>query len=366
MRPTRRGHRSARSPFKSFSNVWPVIQNLFGGHTSAIMASPPVLPPMNKISLIGIWMETVLYGFNCIVFGLCLFVLFRKSRHSESKWMLASTSTLLFVLCTIHIAASLRQLLDVFIDAPEGVSSDWSILYWLSQSTPMGILKAFMYDTLVFIQDLVLIWRLYIVYGRDWKICLFPVLVELVHMGAAYAASIILTDPATTIYTPIVSHLGLTGWSLDISLNVSLTLAIAGRLWWMGRKVSFSSSGHLVPNRYMSVIYTVVESGGLFAAVTIIMLGLYLNGSPLAFTGMDISSQLAVLTPLLIVVRVGLGLTHGLPSAYEQYTQSLQTQSHITAPSYRPRGIEIAITHALKMDDLSKQFQTFTSNDAKV
>ncbi|GBE78981.1 hypothetical protein SCP_0201780 [Sparassis crispa] len=47
------------------------------------------------------------------------------------------------------------------------------------------------------------------------------------------------------------------------------------------------------------------------------MLILYLVGSPLALTGMDISTQLAVMTPLLIIVRVGLGLTHGLPSMYK-------------------------------------------------
>ncbi|KAI9573366.1 hypothetical protein HD554DRAFT_2166986 [Boletus coccyginus] len=38
------------------------------------------LPPMDKIFLIGIWVETVLYGVNCVMYALCMLVLLRGGK----------------------------------------------------------------------------------------------------------------------------------------------------------------------------------------------------------------------------------------------------------------------------------------------
>ncbi|KIJ64872.1 hypothetical protein HYDPIDRAFT_28226 [Hydnomerulius pinastri MD-312] len=330
------------------------------------------LPPMGKISLIGIWMETVLYGVNVIIYGLCMFVLWREKRGLE---MLSITSTVLFLMCTIHVAASLRQMLEAFIYAPSDVPN-YSTLYWLSQTAPMAVLKAVLYDNLVFLQDIVLIWRLYIVWGRNWKVVVLPIIAEGAHMACAYAATAVITQPGTQLYNSLFSRLGSSGWALDITLNVSVTLAIALRLWWMGRRVSaLYDPVSARYNRYASVIYTVVESGGLFAAVTVVMLGLYVGNSPVAFTGLDIASQLAVLSPLLIVVRVGLGMTHGLPKAYEQVTASPSMQRaardghSVQTAGSRMEGprIEFPRTHELELDNISDRSQTFaTGRDVKV
>lgn len=62
--------------------------------------------------------------------------------------VLVLTSTLLFSLCTVHVAASLRQLLEAFVYVPADVS-DYSNLYWLNATTPLSVLKKVLYDTLV-------------------------------------------------------------------------------------------------------------------------------------------------------------------------------------------------------------------------
>ncbi|KIJ57815.1 hypothetical protein HYDPIDRAFT_111550 [Hydnomerulius pinastri MD-312] len=313
------------------------------------------IPPMDKISLVGIWIETVLYGFNCIVYGLCMFVLLRKGRGPGTSWMLSITSTVLFLLCTVHVAASLQQLLEAFIYAPP--IPGYSSAYWLSQTASMAVLKAVLYDCLGFLQDIVLIWRLYIVWGRKWQIAALPIIFELGHMSVAYAGTVLVTKPGVALYGSVFARLGLAGWAMDITLNVGVTFAIAARLWWMGRKVSSLTSSNPTPNPYLSTMYTIIESGGLFASVTVVMLGLYLSGSPLAFTGLDISCQLAVLTPLLIVVRVGLGLTHGLPKAYEQAT--ISSGLRFTRSAQSGPGVQVA--HAVELDHFSNQSQIFTS-----
>jgi len=286
-----------------------------------------------------------------------MFVLLRDGKVISRQRVLVLTSTLLFSLCTIHVAASLRQLLEAFVYVPSDVPN-YSNLYWLDSTTSLSVLKEVLYDTLVFIQDIVLIWRFYVVFGRNWKFVIFPILLEAAHMAAAYAATIIYTiNPGISLYNSIVSRLGLTGWALDISLNVSLTVAIATRLWWMGRTVSPMIASRPTENRYLSSVYVIVESGGLFAGATIIMLGLYVHNSPVTLTALDVASQLAVLTPLLIVVRVGLGLTHGSQRDYETIPRSRTAGSRV--PVVGGMGHQMGLT---SISSMSRSLE----NDTKV
>ena len=57
-------------------------------------------------------------------------------------------STILFLLCTVYIGASLRQLLEAFVYAPVDVP-DYSTTYWLDHTTTLRMLKNSLYGTLV-------------------------------------------------------------------------------------------------------------------------------------------------------------------------------------------------------------------------
>lgn len=97
----------------------------------------------------------------------------------------------------------------------------------------------------------------------------------------------------------MVKGLGLAGWSLDLVVNISVTLVIAARLWYMGMKVTSMTSSRTHSsdqqwNKYLAPIFTIIESGALFAAVTIVMLILYLTGNPVTLAALGIATQLAV------------------------------------------------------------------------
>jgi len=280
--------------------------------------------------MICIWIETVLWGINCVLFsGVCFVLLKRTGRKGiNSGWILGITSVVLFAMVTVHVGISLRQLLEAFVNIPSGSSPLYSTLYWIDETNRLAVVKDYIYNYTVFIQDLILIWRMYIVWGKNWKICVIPVLVELVHTGVATAGTVLLAKPGANPESPVLSKLGVAGWSLDLAVNISVTAAIAGRLWFMGMKVSSISSSRQGYNPYLTSILTIVESGALFAVVTMVLLVLYEVGSPLALTVIDVATQLATTTPLLIIVRVGLGLTHKLPDAYSTYKS---TTSHGTA-----------------------------------
>lgn len=57
-------------------------------------------------------------------------------------------STILFLLCTCYVGASLQQLLDAFVYAPAGIP-DYSTTYWLDLALTPRIIKNMLYSTLV-------------------------------------------------------------------------------------------------------------------------------------------------------------------------------------------------------------------------
>jgi len=57
-------------------------------------------------------------------------------------------STILILLTTVHVGASLQQLLNAFVYAPADVP-DYSMTYWLYDDATLHVLKYNIYETLV-------------------------------------------------------------------------------------------------------------------------------------------------------------------------------------------------------------------------
>ncbi|KAI9573368.1 hypothetical protein HD554DRAFT_862412 [Boletus coccyginus] len=283
------------------------------------------LPPMDRISMIGTWVETVLYGI-CVMYALSMLILLRGGKIPTLRWVLVVMSTILILLATVHVGASLQQLLDAFVDVPADIP-DYSTIYWIYGSklgTTLRVLKCNIYDALVFTQDFIIIWRLFVVFMYDWRVIVFPVILAAASIGTGYSATAIAARPGVGPYGSIVPSLAISSWAFNITLNVSVTMAIAVRLWWMGRTAASLTS--TPTNRYALSIYVVVESGAIFSGANIIAFVLYASNNPYFSTGADVVSQLATLTPLLIVVQVGLTYQHRfsrrktVPTAQDEIT----------------------------------------------
>ncbi|KAI9573416.1 hypothetical protein HD554DRAFT_2167030 [Boletus coccyginus] len=233
------------------------------------------------------------------MYALSMPILLRGGKVPTQRWVLVAMSTILILLAT-----SLQQLLDAFVYLPADVP-DYSTTYWLDYTTTLSLLKDNLYNTLVFAQDFILIWRLYVVFMYDWRVIVFPMILEAASIGTAYPATVIGARPDVGMFSSIVPSLAI---SACITLNVSVTMAIAGRLWWMGR-----TTAPLTPtltNQYALSIYVAVESGAIFAGANIISLVLYASYNTAASVVIDVTSQLATLTPLLIIVQLGLTGQH--------------------------------------------------------
>ncbi|KAJ4496685.1 hypothetical protein C8R41DRAFT_902019 [Lentinula lateritia] len=270
-----------------------------------------IVTPFDKMFLTSIWIETLLYGLNCAVFGTAMYVLIRKQSRN-SNWFLIPVSVFLFSLSTGYVAVSFRQLLNAFIFAPPGGAS----AYFKIQTNPLAVTKLILYSTNVTAQNLFLIWRLWGVWNRRWWVVVLPLAMEIVHTVSEFIAigEGAVPRPNQRVkgdFILIIRQLSIVNWCMDLAINICVTAAIAFRLWQMARTVGPSMPGH---RQFLGIMRMILESGLLFATATLITVSIYLSGSLDTVNAIDGIVQFATITPLLIIVRVGLGLTAGQQS----------------------------------------------------
>ena len=93
-----------------------------------------------------------------------------------------------------------------------------------------------------------------------------------------------------------------------MTLNLSVTVAIAWRLWWMGRQLASLAGTRANRNTSINVV---IESGVISAVGYTIVFALYASNSPVLWAGLDAAPQLAV-------------CVHPLPSGFPSRTESLR------------------------------------------
>jgi hypothetical protein len=227
--------------------------------------------------------------------GLSMFMLLRReAKVPTPRWTLLVMCTILFLLCTVHVGASLQQLLDAFIYVPADVP-DYSTTYWLVYTTTLRVLKDNLYVTVVFTQDAILIWRLHVVFMYDWRVVILPIIFAVGRISLVYAASAVSTLPNDGSLT---TSLIISGWAIGLILTVSITGAIVARLWRMGRPMSSLTSTST--NRFASSIYLIMQSGAISVVAGTTVAALFASSNPASFSGLDVICQLIVWGHLLI------------------------------------------------------------------
>ena len=111
-------------------------------------------------------------------------------------------------------------------------------------------------------------------------------------LGTIYATSPVSALLNEGSYGPVISSLFTSAWALDMILNLFVTVAIAGRLWWIDRTMASLTATRT--NQYVSSMYVVVESGAISAVTTTVIFLLYITNSPASFAAFDVASQLVV------------------------------------------------------------------------
>ncbi|CCL98627.1 uncharacterized protein FIBRA_00629 [Fibroporia radiculosa] len=262
------------------------------------------------------WVESALWGVYTVLYGLTLRIIGRKGWGSSNKVTLGAI-TLLYSLATAHNVMSLQILINAFITY---IQEPGPIVYLSEIAVLLNVARDMVYITTIVIGDSVLVWRLYVVWGKNIWIAIFPLCMILATAITGYVAIGQWLNPAlqsTNINMAVFndSVRWVTAmYAVSLSTNVSVTAITAGRIWWVsyrGRKIASATSGA----RYTRVIILLLESGAMLAAMKIMefilfeIAGTGIGGDNALWIVLEAMPQAMGIMPTLIVLAVTSGYT---------------------------------------------------------
>ncbi|KAG2358904.1 hypothetical protein BDR07DRAFT_1462730 [Suillus spraguei] len=287
-----------------------------------------------QMYITGIWLEAILYGTNCVLFCICIFILL-NNREGASRKTLLFSSVIQFSLATAHVIISLLQLMTAFATSASAADK-----YFANPGgNKLYVAGFFVYVFNTFAQELLLIWRLYVIWGHNFKICIIPFIVWMIHCCiGSFAVSGFIPATATPLTRNVHSY-GLAGWGLETGVNFLASGGIAYRLWNAGRHRTAVLTGR---PKYKASFFIIIECGALITSCTVIMFALYAANRPEGLVGVGAATQITTITPLLIIVRVGFAMS------------KRRTVTTATSLSTFPNSLQVNVDRAMyTYDDCS-------------
>ncbi|CAL1712979.1 unnamed protein product [Somion occarium] len=238
---------------------------------------------LDKAYLTAIWLETVFYGMNFVLFWVCIFVLTYKRRTPKINKFLVS------------VAVAMRRDWE---GGPAAFFSDVSI--------PANVVKVGIHTVNSIIGDGVVVWRCWLVWGRDWKMCVVPIFLVMASAACGFAQTVYFAKEKAlrSAFAHILQIWNGSLFSLSLATNVTVTLLISLRVWYMLR-----DAGGKMHFRYWRVLLIVIESGMIYSVALICELTLYFLNSNAFYIVYDPIAQLTAIVPTMILVLAGLELT---------------------------------------------------------
>ncbi|OAX36821.1 hypothetical protein K503DRAFT_772138 [Rhizopogon vinicolor AM-OR11-026] len=288
------------------------------------------LPSVDRMFITSAWLESILYGINCVLFGTCVYILF--NRRKKAHWITLAACTFHISIATAHSILTLFRSLQAFTNPAIVSVPDGSSLY-LVKHTALFFAGGTLHLLNGFALNFLLIWRLYVVWHNCW-ILIVMLTLEAAHIATSVAAWVLLfqTSPVFLRRTTQFVDAGL---SFDLAVTVLVTSGIAYRLWRAGRNVSDLTGGQ---NAYKAAIYTIIESGAIYTSSIIVVTGLVISGSLAGVVALNVNIQISTLAPLLLIARLGLGMTHG---------DSKQSETLSAAGPSFARPVQVNITEEI-------------------
>lgn len=259
---------------------------------------------LDKAYLSAIWLETLFYGTNFVLFWICLVVLTINRRTPKVNKLLVAIAISMFLFSTTHVSLGFQRLIEGFItlrNEPGGPATFFSDV-----SVHANVVKVGIHTVNSIIGDSVVVWRCWLVWSKDWRICVIPIILVLASAVCGFTQTVIFAR-ATDLHSAFAHTLQIWNGSLftlSLATNVVVTILIAIRVAYMLRV-----GGGTANFRYWRILIIIIESGMIYSIALISEITLYFLGSNAFYIVYDPIAQLTAIVPTMILILAGLELT---------------------------------------------------------
>ncbi|KAI3613259.1 hypothetical protein WG66_001450 [Moniliophthora roreri] len=337
-----------------------------------------------KSMLVALWVQTMFYGMNTVLYILCIYVLVQRAnkRQFPINKPLIATATLIYLLCTAHVINDFGRAIVAFItyaDRPGGAAAYYDELWiWTSivreglychgggYSTGIAIIS----NSAAPRSNNRKVYRLYVVSMGNLKVIIGPTIILLATTASGYRAvwGFSNTHEGQDTYNDDIFHWGVALFSLSLCLNVIVTILIGGFIvfndqtliepylaWYFYRydqRIS-SAIGRGHGQRYRQALAIAVESGAFYSVSVLVVLVTYVTKTNGVYIAYDAVAQIMGMNPILIIVRVGLGLSNN-NSTFDGTTLNLNTRQNDTVSVEIHRVTDVSVDQGSELVDMSR------------
>ncbi|KAJ8519043.1 hypothetical protein ONZ45_g3971 [Pleurotus djamor] len=239
------------------------------------------------------------YGIHLSIYAVAMYHILKQK---TVPWKSAAFITTLFLLGTINIICKIR----------------FSELAWIDDRSYPGGPSRFLHEqqavventvghgtaiVATFLMDALLLYRVFVVWGKNWYIVTLPVLMYLASTALSVCVAIQAAKPHSSLWAGKTFDYGVPFWSISMTLNILLTVLLVARLLYARHKIR-SALGPTYGQTYTDIVAITIEAALPYALVCLVFIILYAmkNTAEILFNPMML--QVQCLTPELIVLRV--------------------------------------------------------------
>jgi hypothetical protein len=264
--------------------------------------------PLDKAYLTAIWLETLFYGMNFVLFFSCLYAIRYKRKTPLNKFTL-SMAIIMFLFSTVHVSLGFQRLIFGFIylrNQPGGPAAFFS-----NVSIPANVAKVCIHTINSVLGDSIVVWRCYHVWGKNLAVCAFPVLLIFGSAACGFGQTYYFAIAKTThsAFNSRLERWLVSLFSISLCTNVVVTSLVAFRIWYLIKCMNVYSEGSLHTSRYWKVVRLIIESGAIYSAALVFEITFYVLHSNAFYIVYDPIAQLTGIVPTMIIMMSTLGLT---------------------------------------------------------
>ncbi|KAJ7722619.1 hypothetical protein B0H16DRAFT_1896093 [Mycena metata] len=279
---------------------------------------------IDRASFIALVIETLNIGISTMLSITTAQLIFKKTGSNLNRHLLA-TLGFIWVLCVAHWIIDILRASQAFIDSPEGAIAYYSIV-----SNRLEAAKDGVYITVTLVADHFMIYRLFVVWNRNWLIVILPILLWIGGAINGYTVThMLLLAGDGNLFISTLAPWALTFFSMSLGLNVLCTILIAGRILWTDHQVRNLrlTSGPSYVQRAATVF---IESAAMYSLSLTVLLVLYDLNLNSQYILLDWTTSIIGIVFSLVIYRSATTATTDTPSTLRQEASYPLTRINVT------------------------------------
>lgn len=274
---------------------------------------------LDTAALLGLFLESLLYGVFLTLYLFMLFILLRKT--GIQRRLILPVATLLLCIATAYVIIEFVQALEVFVFKSDTISA--------SGSSPLLVAKTALSNIQIILADAIVVWRCYVLNNRSLLVAIpgCIMLLASVVTGCYTVVSLSLAHPLSNL-PPADRACIIAFGALTMGLSIATTSLNAWRIY---RTRCFMPQGFNAA--FLPVLVVIIESGTLYSTTILILLITLSIESNGQYTMVEIIAPIVGITFCLIILQVHFDICGNSPAG-----EPIEVRGTITSP-FRERGV---------------------------